>query len=266
MKIIVCIKQVPDPEAPQNCFEINSELLKVEPKGIPPVLSLFDENALEAALQIKDKDKDNVHITVISIGKRISNAVLQKSLAAGADELIKVEDDSLESINMDSHATAAALSATISKIEDYDLILLGRQSADLNDGQVGVGLAENLKISCITLARKVDVEGSDIIVERLIPGGYEVVKTSLPAVIVASNEIGELRYPTLIQRKEARKKPTEDWGTDEIGLTEPPQPKLVLKRLFEPEMRQGDCRLIDGDTPAAAGENLAQILKDDGIL
>ncbi|MCP4683010.1 MAG: electron transfer flavoprotein subunit beta, partial [Desulfobacterales bacterium] len=76
MKILVCIKQVPDPEGPQDCFVINPETLRVEPKGIPPVLSLFDENALEAALRVKDNNKD-VNITVISIGKRISNAVLQ---------------------------------------------------------------------------------------------------------------------------------------------------------------------------------------------
>jgi electron transfer flavoprotein beta subunit len=266
MNIIVCIKQVPDPEGPQECFVINPETWRVEPRGIPPMLSLFDENALEAALRIKDSRQDEVKITVVSIGKRISNAVLQKALAVGADELVKVEGEDFESAGLDSFATATALGAAIQKLGAYDLILAGRQAADWNAGQVGVFLAGLLGIPAVTLARKVDIQGAHVVVERLLPSGYEKVRTLLPAVVIASNEIGEMRYPTMIQRREAKKKPVKAWGAEDIGFEGATRKRLVLRRLFAPKMRQGQCQLIGGETLAEAGRNLAQRLRRDGVL
>jgi electron transfer flavoprotein beta subunit len=266
MNIIVCIKQVPDPEGPQDCFAINPETVRVEPRGIPPVLSLFDENALEAALRIKDAHGEEVKITVVSVGRRISNAVLQKALAVGADDLVKVEGEAFESGSLDSFATASALAATIKQIDAYDLILAGRQAADWNGGQVGIFLAGLLGLPAVTLARKVEIQGKHAVVERLHPNGYETVRAPLPAVVVATNEVGEMRYPTMIQRREAKKKPVKAWGASDIGFESPPQNRLVLKRLFSPEMRQGQCQLADGETPADAGRNLARRLRDDGIL
>ena len=266
MKILVCIKQVPDPEGPQDCFEINPETLRVEPKGIPPVLSLFDENALEAALRIKDAHEESVTITVLSLGKRISNAVLQKALAVGADELVKVEDEVFESGGLDSTAEASALAFAIEKISEYDLILTGRQAADWNAGQIGLGIAHVLGIPAVTLARKVALEDGNAVVERVIPGGYEVVKVPLPAVIAASNEVGIMRYPTMIQRREAKKKPVISWGAHDIGFEGKPQNRVVLKKLFAPVMRQGQCEIIEGGTPAEAGRNLAERLRTDGVI
>jgi len=266
MNVLVCMKQVPDPEGPQDCFVINPATVRVEPRGIPPVLSLFDENALEAALRIKDADGDQVRITVISIGKRISNAVLQKALAVGADDLVKVEGEVFESGGLDGFATASALAAAVRKIGAYDLILAGRQAADWNAGQVGIFLAGLLGIPAVTLARKVDIQGEQVVVERLLPNGYEVVKVPLPALVIASNEVGEMRYPTMIQRREAKKKPVKAWGAQDIGFEGSLPDRLILKRLFLPEMRQGQCRLIEGGTPAEAGRNLASRLRDDGIL
>jgi electron transfer flavoprotein beta subunit len=266
MNIIVCIKQVPDPEGPQECFVINPETLKVEPRGIPPMLSLFDENALEAALRIKDVYQDEVKITVVSIGKRISNAVLQKALAVGADELVKVEGEPFDSTCLDSFATATAIGASIHKLGSYDLILAGRQSADWNAGQVGVFLSGLLGIPAVTLARKVVIQGAHVVVERLLPGGYEKVRTPLPAVVIVSNEVGEMRYPTMIQRMAAKKKPVKTWGAEDIGFKGDTLNRLVLRRLFTPKMRQGQCQLIDGETSAEAGRNLAQRLRRDGVL
>src|SRR4030042_5066178 len=116
MRIIVCIKQVPDPEGPPSSFVVNSELNKVEPKGIPPVLSIFDENALEAALKIKDEMNGQCQVIVLSIGKKMSDAVLQKALAVGADELFKVEDESMDSSELASYSISSALSAAIKTI------------------------------------------------------------------------------------------------------------------------------------------------------
>ncbi len=266
MNIIVCIKQVPDPEGPMDSFVINPETNRVEPKGIPPVLSLFDENALEVALRIKDRDKDNVKVTVLSIGKRISNAVMIKALAAGADTLLKVEDEVFDAVNIDSHVMASALASAIKKSGDYDLIFTGRQAADWNAGQVGIGIAAILGIPAITLAKNVEVEGREVFVERVLSSGYEKVKASLPVVMMASNEVGELRYPTVIQRRDAKNKPITAWSVSDIDLNKDFESKVFLKKLYKPKMREGKCELIQGASLADAGKALAQKLKEDHII
>jgi electron transfer flavoprotein beta subunit len=267
MDIIVCIKQVPDPEGPQDCFVIHPETLRVEPRGIPPVLSLFDENALEAALTIRDASKgQDVKITVVTVGKKISSAVLQKALAVGADELVKVENGAFESGALDSHGTATILASTIKKIGKYDLVLAGRQSADWNAGQVGIGIAHILGIPAVTLVRKVQIKDGHALLERITARGHEVVRTPLPALIVASNEVGIMRYPTMIQRREAKKKPVVSWGPADIGQEGELRSRLVLRRLFAPEMRRGRCRIIEGETPADAGRNLARCLAKEGVI
>ena len=266
MHIIVCIKQVPDPEGPRDSFEINDELNQVQPIGIPPVLSLFDENALEAALRIKDTLGQNVKITVLSIGKRVSNAVMFKALAAGADELLKVEDPGFDSGKLDSFLTANVISRTIKKIGHYDLILVGRQAADWNSGQTGIYVAGNLGIPCITLAKKVDVESDSVLVERLRTNGYEVVKTGLPAVVMVSNEVGELRYPAMKERREAKNKPVTDWDAKEIEFDPSLKNKLVLKKLYSPVFESAQCKIIEGSTPEEAGKNLAKQLREDQVI
>ena len=265
MHIIVCIKQVPDPEGPPSSYVINNETLSVEPSGIPPLLSIFDENALEAALKLKDNDS-SIKITILTMGKRISNAVLQKGLAVGADELVKIEDEVLDSANIDSYNAANILASAVKKIGEYDLILTGRQAADWNAGQTGTGIAEILNIPAVTLARKLEVSGNEITVERLIADGYEKVKTALPALVMVSNEIGQLRYPTIIQRREAKKKPVTSWDNDATGAGSPAENRVKLCRLFEPETRKGDCVIIEGGTPEEAGANLAARLKEDSVI
>ena len=87
-------------------------------------------------------------------------------------------------------------------------------------------------------ARKVEIQGKHAVVERLNPNGYERVRAPLPAVVIVSNEVGEMRYPTMIQRREAKKKPVKAWGATDIGFEGTPQNRLILKRLFAPQMRQ----------------------------
>ncbi len=266
MHIIVCIKQVPDPEGPPSSFVINQDLNRVEPQGIAPVLSLFDENALEAALKIKDADRDNTKITILSIGNKISNAVMSKALAVGADELLKVEDELLASNNLDSYSTASALASAIRKMGEYDLILLGRQAADWNAGQAGIGLAEILGTPIVTLAKGITIDAGNILVERVLPNGFETVSSPLPCVVMVSNEVGEMRYPTLPQRKQAKKKKVTTWAARDIGIDGPLKNKVVLHGLFTPVMREGQCTIIEGTSPEDSGKNLAKKLRDDSIL
>ena len=153
MDIVVCIKQVLDPEAPVSTFGVDREKKRVTQRGAAPVMNPFDENALEAALRIKD-----IHggkITVVSIGHGLSKAILRKSLAVGADELILIEDEDYQ--ELDSYVAAFILVEVIRKIGKFDLILMGREAADWGAGVVGCGVAELLKIPIIGIVRHLEV-------------------------------------------------------------------------------------------------------------
>ena len=150
MLIVVCVKQVLDPEMPRSVFKIDpQEKRVVPPRGTPPVLSPFDENALEAALRIKDQH--GAKVIAMSMGSTLAQPVLRKTLAAGADELILLEDPAFQDV--DSFASAGILAAAIRKIGDVDLVFTGRQAADWDSGITGCAIAEELGVPCITVVR-----------------------------------------------------------------------------------------------------------------
>jgi electron transfer flavoprotein beta subunit len=261
VNIIVCIKQVFDPEAPASAYQIDAEARRVILKGVPPVLSPFDENALEAALRIKDAHEGKV--TVISAGRNLSKAVLMKSLAVGADELLLLEDSAFE--EMDSYATAFILASAIRKLGQYDLILTGREAADTNAGTVSSGIAEILGISSITIVRKVELNDGKVIAERLVSDGYEIVESPLPCLITVSNELGELRYATVQQLVASRKKPIMTWDANELGVDVSQMRRASLLRLFIPQ-KESRCEVVGGETAEEMGANLAVKLRAAKIL
>jgi electron transfer flavoprotein beta subunit len=261
LKIIVCIKIVADPEAPASTFKIDPAGQKVLPApGVPPVLSPYDENALEAALKIKGKQE--AKITVISAGKNIPKAIIKKSLAVGADELIVIEDAALEGV--DSFTTAGILAAAVKKSGEYNLILTGRMAADTNGGQVGTALAEMLGIPAVTVARKITVSGGSVQVEQVLNDGYEVIETSLPCLVTVSNETGELRMASVKGLMAAQKQPFTAWKVSDLA-TEMPKNRQKSLKLFVPE-RKVQCELATGETPEEAGANLALKMREAGKL
>ena len=267
MHIIVCVKQVPDPEGPQACFVINPDTNRVEPRGIPPVLNTFDESALEAALRIKDAGGQEVKITILTLGHKISKNVMLKALAPGADELIQVDDETFAPGNLDSHGTTHALAAAIRKAGEVDLILVGRQAADWNAGQVGIGLALELGLPVVTLASTMEFLDGSLLAERGLLDRHEKVKCSLPAVVMVSSEIGILRYPSLPQIKAAKKKPAVAWTAGDIGFdAQAAANRIVVRRLYEPELRNRECVMIDGESPEEVGSRLAERLRQDGVV
>ncbi len=168
--IIVCMKQVLDPEIPMSLFHIDTETkAAIPPKATPPVLSPFDENALEAALKIKDKQECKV--TVVTLGKKLVRTIVTSPLAAGADQLVMLQDPVFNEFN--SALTARAIAAAIKKLGEYDLILCGLQAADTNNGQVGTAVAGILGIPCVTGARGVDLEGDKVKVDKMLPNGHD---------------------------------------------------------------------------------------------
>ncbi len=263
LNIIVCLKQVPDTESPSSCYRIDSGARRVTPIGIPPVISPFDENALEAGLQLRESH--GAKLTAISVGYRLSKAVLMKATSAGADELVLLDDAAFAPENLDGYGTALVLAEAIRKIGKHDLILTGRQAADTNAGVVGLYLSEILGTPAVSFAQKISLDSNKIIIERVIPDGYEVIETSMPSVITVSSEIGELRSLRLKDILDAKNKPLLKWHAEDIQLKEQIRKKLVMEELFEPT-RERDCCFIRGKSPAESGEMLAVRLLEDGIL
>ena len=266
MNMIVCVKQVVDPEAPPASFKIDTDSNSVvPPSGVPPVISPFDENAVEAALRIKDAQGGK--ITVISLGTNLLRDVVKKPLAMGADELILLEDDAFA--GGDSWSTAYALAMAIKKIGDYDLIFCGRQAADWDAGQVGSGIAEVLGLPSVTVVKKIDIVDGKARVERVTDEGYEVVEVSLPALVTVSNELGEPRYATIKGIMTAKKKDPVIWKPADIGVS-PSQVgaagrRTEMLKLFQP-VHEGKCEVIEGESPEEAAANLALKLREAKIL
>ena len=266
MNIIVCLKQVPDPEAPPASFKIDPASNKVvPPPGIAPVLDPYSEYALEAALRIKDAHGGK--ITALSLGADLVRDVIKKPLAMGADELILLEDEAFA--GGDSWSTANALALAIRKLGDYDLILCGRQAADWDDGQTGSGIAELLGLPSITVAQKIEISDGKARVERVTDDGYEVVETPLPALITVSNELGEVRYPNIKGIMAAKRKQPTIWKAADIGLdlseAGAAGRRTRLLRLFQP-VREGECQFISADSPEEAAVNLAVKLREEKLL
>jgi electron transfer flavoprotein beta subunit len=266
MNIIVCCKQVLDPEAPPASFKIDPANNKVvPPPNVPPVISPFDENAVEAALRIKDKQGGK--ITVISLGNNLTRDVVKKPLSMGADELVLLEDPAFE--GADSWSTAYALAMAIKKIGEYNLIFCGRQAADWDAGQVGSGIAEILGIPSVTLAKKVEITDGKARVERVITDGYQVIEITLPALITVSNELGEPRYATLKGIMAAAKKQPTIWKPADIGVDASQigaaGRKAKILKLFQP-VREGKCEVVAADNPAETGIKLANKLREAKLI
>ena len=266
MNMVVCVKQVIDPEAPPTTFKIDPASGKVvPPPGIAPVIDPYGEYAVEAALKVKDTQGGK--ITVISLGANLLRDVVKKPLSMGADELILLEDEAF--IEGDSWSTAYALAMAIKKIGEYDLIFCGREASDSNAGQTGSGIAEILGLPSVTLIKKIDIADGKAKVERVISDGYEVVEVSLPALVTVSNEIGEPRYATLKGIMAAAKKQPTIWKPADIGV-DPSQIGAAGRRaktlkLFQP-VREGKCEIVEGESPEEAAVNLALKLREVKIL
>jgi electron transfer flavoprotein beta subunit len=265
MNMIVCVKQVVDPEAPPASFKIDAAANQAVAQGVPPVIDPYGEFAVEASLKIKDAGGGKV--TAISMGTNLLREVVKKPLSMGADELILLEDEAF--VGGDSWSTAYALAMAIKKVGEYDIILCGREASDSNAGQTGSGIAEILGLPSVTLAKKIEITDGKANVERVTDDGYEVVEVSLPAVITVSNEIGEPRYPTIKGIMSAKKIEPVVWKPADIGV-EASQigaagQRAKMAKLFQP-VQEGECEMAEGETPEEAGANLALKLREAKIL
>lgn len=267
MRIVVCVKEVLDPDA-VNSFAVAGRLTigddgkSITQSAIPRLMNGFDEQALEAALRLRDGGASGT-IAVVSIGADPSN-ILRHAAALGADEITHVAADPAV---LDGHATAAMLAAWIRSTGAADLVLCGRQASDDDQGVVPALIGERLGMPVVTIARAVtlDADGGAVRVTRVTPDGDEVVLSPLPAVVTVSNEIGTPRYPTAARKLQARRmKPTvvtpEALGLDAAAVA----PRMRLVRQLVPSLH-GHCELLAG-APAEAAKALLERLARDGAI
>ena len=261
LNVVVCMKIVIDPEMPFSEFRIDRENKKpIPPPGVPPLFSPFDENALEWALKIKDNRE--CRVAVLSVGKTLPKAVLQKAIAAGADEAVAVEDPLF--VHLGPRGTAHVLARAIQKMGRCDLVFTGRQGADWDGGVVWAGIAELLNVPCVTLARSIDVREESIVVERCASDCIEKVESQIPALVTFTSEAGELRGITLPSLIKAKKREIRRWSASDVGFEE--REIVQLKDLFIPEIEVVDNYLIQGENPRDKGRNLARLFLDRQML
>ncbi len=236
MKVIVCIKQVPD----TTNVRINPETNTLVREGVQSIINPFDVYALEEGVRIKEKHGGTV--TVITMGPPQASEALRESISLGADNAYLVSDRAFA--GADTLATAYAVACAVRHLGGADIILMGRQAIDGDTGQVGPGVAENLGIPHVTDIRKIEeIAGGKITVERLLEEGYARIRTALPIVLTVVKEINEPRLPSLKGKMAAKKAEipvlkASDIGADpeRIGLTG--SPTQVMK-IFTPPKPSG---------------------------
>lgn len=213
MKIVVCIKQVPDTEAEVK-WDLQKGTLKRE--DMDSVTNPFDEFALEEALLTKEKY--DAEIVAITMGPEKATDVLRNALALGVDEVHHVSDPALA--GSDTLGTSYALAKAIEKVGDVDVVFCGKQATDGNTGIVGSEIAARLGFSQLSFTGKIveiDAANKRIKVERGIEGGWEVIEAKLPAVVSVLKGINEPRLPNLMGIRKAAKVQIPVWDANEIG-------------------------------------------------
>lgn len=210
MKVIVCMKQVPDTNE-VGIDPVKGTLIR---EGVPSIINPDDKNAIEEAVRIKESMED-VQVTIITMGPPQAEAALREALAMGADEAILLSDR--EFAGSDTWATSAILAAAINKIGDYDIIFCGGQSIDGATAQVGPKIAEHLRLPQVTYVSNVKINGNEVITHRVVEDGYYVVKSPMPVLLTAIKDLNNPRYPSIKGIYKAyREKKIKIWNVDDI--------------------------------------------------
>ncbi len=264
MRIVVCLKQVIDPLTPASSLVLDKQEKRVRVgTSAPPVINGFDEQALEAALRLREADKE-IEIVCVAAGDRFNMDVMKRSLAVGADQLVLVQDSSLNTWN--SYPVAAALSAVIQKIGGADLVLCGRQGSDWDNALTPCILADLLKVPMLTLAKTVGIRvGKQVHIERVLANGSMAMSAELPALVTVTSELGALRMPTVAARLAAARKQPRVFALSELGGIDTQSYAPEVVDLAIPVMGRS-CTFIEAADGHQAGFRLAETLLAKGAI
>jgi electron transfer flavoprotein beta subunit len=263
MRIIVCIKQVPDTAD----VKIDPRTNTLVREGVRSIVNPFDLYAVEESLRLRERVGGRV--TALSMGPPQAEQALRDVLAMGVDDAVLLSDRAFA--GSDTWATSYTLAMAIRKLGGADLLLFGKQAADGDTAQVGPGVATHLDLPQITYVRRVvSVEGGEpagrgtLVAERLLDNGHETIRSSLPCVLTVVKEINEPRFQSLSGLRRARTAVIPRWGAKELAadparLGLDGSPTRVV-RIFPPKLRTGGV-MLQG-SPDAMVTELVEKLKD----
>ena len=261
MHIIVLVKQVPDAAE----VKINRETNTLIRDGVPSIINPYDLYAIEEALRLREKHGGRV--TAVTMGPPQAAEALKEAVSLGVDDVVLLSDRAFA--GADTWATSYALSQGIRKIGAFDLVIAGKQAIDGDTAQVGPETADMLGIPFVAYIRKIEkVEGGTMVAERLMDEGYDIVETSLPAVITVVKEINTPRLPSLKGKMKAKSLQVKPWTAadigadpDRIGLKGSP---TQVVRIFPPAPR-GQREILSGSIEDQVAE-VARKLKEQSLI
>jgi electron transfer flavoprotein beta subunit len=259
LKIVVCVKQVPDSAA-----KMAVEDGQVTWGDAPLVLNPWDEYGVEAALL--QQEAHGGEVIVISMGGESAQDALKTALAMGCGQAILISDSALK--GADSQAVAQVLSAAIKKIGDVDLTFFGKQAID---GDMGVTAAQTARflgwpmISIVSVIQNVDESKRTIRVERSVEEGRQVVEGKLPAIVSVSKDIGEPRYPSFMGIRKASRAQIPVWSLADLGI-EAPASVIHWPETLNPPVREITTEIVSGSSPQETAEKLADKILEEKVL
>jgi electron transfer flavoprotein beta subunit len=256
LKIVVCIKQVPDSEA-----KVAAQNGQVSWGESPLVINPFDEYAVEAGLQ--QKEALGAEVTALCVGAETARDALKHALAMGADSAILVSDPAIT--ELDSQGAARILAAAVKKINGAGMLIFGRQTLDSGTGLTTAQTARCLGWPMLALAGSIKVDGGKITVERVIEEGKQTVSAGLPVVLSVVQSIGEPRYPSFMGIRKASRAEIPVWTLADLGIS---APAAVVSRieLMNPPSRDIPCEIVGGSSPEEIADKLADKILAEKIL
>jgi len=213
MKIVVCVKYVPDAQSDPTFSESDNTTDRL---GVDGLLSELDEYAIEAGLKLAESGSEESTVTVLTVGPDKAADAIKKSLQMGAHAGVHVSDDAIH--GSDAVATSLILAEALKKIGGADLILTGMASTDGAMGVVPSMLAERLGLPQVTLASELTVNGGTVTIRRDGDAASETITATLPALVSVTDQINEPRYPSFKGIMAAKKKPVETWSLADLGI------------------------------------------------
>ncbi len=254
MKIVVTVKLVPDLNASKSIDPATKRLVRA---GAETVLNPYDEYALEAALQLKERLGGETSVTLLSMGPQATQETLRKALAMGADDAVVLSDDVLA--GSDVAMTAAALAGALKNI-GFDLVVCGGLADDGSTGGVPGALAEHLGVPGLTNARHVEIDDAVVKVQRETDSGYQVVTCPLPALVSVTMAVGEPRYASLKGIMGAKKKTIAPLCASDAGVGGL-APKTELLRFAAPPART-KARVVEAPDGATGARAIFEFLRE----
>lgn len=262
MKILVCLKQILDPEVSPRDFQLDRENLRAAQGSANLVTNIFCENALETALQLKDKAGGE--ITAICFGPAESEDVLRKALALRVDRAVQVVNPGIDPVN--SAGAATVLAAAARRLGDFDLIMLGREAGDWGEGQTPGLLAEQLGLPFVAFVDSIEASDNGLTVHRQTEVGSEQLATQLPIVVsITNNDANVPRIPKTRDIMMAHRKELTSWSLEDIELSEDNVRDAVsgtqVVDLLIPE-QDTTCEFVSGDSIEERLDEFAQRVND----